>query len=322
MSKLIILAEVMGLKYKIADDESDDKRNLKDIKYNIINAFNLYVNDGDPIKNPYSIISGTTAFNKENIIPVLSTLRKPEPNSKYILTTMRNLVEDIDEITPETIYMVINRLLNRMSDKKISEILNFVKVNATKGEWGENLLTKTKTTFKRLSSILDQQYKRISNIILKKPNWENRAYEPSVAEIPFRKLRNFTLTPIAQDLGLTDVNVLSRVLENHRELVTNVINSINRGHEPKRGEELWAAIMKVQELYQEMTKYNIQELEKAPKYEANPASLFDPGTGPKAEIPLTTYKKPISLEEEKEIEEQKKINKAREQGGGVGEGSL
>ena len=100
---------------------------------------------------------------------------------------------------------------------------------------------------------METLYKRLIKYVNKESTLEDRIYKPEVSKLSKDQLRQFTYTPEAQDLGLIDLYTLENALTypGMEELITNVINSIKRGHRPKRGNELETNLLLIKKYYDE-----------------------------------------------------------------------
>ena len=90
------------------------------------------------------------------------------------------------------------------------------------------------------------------------------------------KLRMFMLTPAAQAYGLDNLDVMTGVLEDPelREMLTTVINAVDRGHVPKDGSDIALIAKDIKKRIEDKKKTNLPEL--AVEKSAPPAaSLFE-----------------------------------------------
>ncbi len=258
-NRLFRLSELLAPKYgfkSIASDE-DDIKAVNRIKDEIINAFNLYVNDETiPVPKIDPAISHYSAVNKDLIIPKLSGVN--EPTSKYILMTMRKLMDSIRDLDSNALFVILGRLKDRMINDNINDVVNFAKENG-----GEVLVPKIRSTYKRLSGIINNQQKALQKYTTKTKEFEDKTYAPPVQPIDRRDLIKFMRMPYVSDIGLTNYGILEALLDEPggRALITNVYNSLQRGHKPKQGNELWSAIIALKKLYSERKPKNTEYFE-------------------------------------------------------------
>lgn len=279
--KLHRLANFLDIKYNLISNAIIEERTvpniqevLRSIKGDLVTAYNLYVNDDVPVENPFLVATSGMQINKDKVIPLLASY--DEPNSKFILKVMKQLVENIGSVDANITFMAINKVLEKI-EKNFSEIIKYIEniSNLDKTidlNFRKALIAKAKNTFKRLSSLLEQQYKKLSKYVDKPVVDTSRVIVPNVAPISRDQLRLFTYTPEAQEFGLTDLDILEKALDRQgmRELITNVINAIKRGHRPSRGSELERQLSEIRQIYQEK-----EQLSNKKYFEPEESEIFE-----------------------------------------------
>jgi len=277
-NRLFRLSELLAPKYGF-NTTASIKTEIEDIKNEIINAYNLYVTDDTiPVPKINPVTNQSALVNKYRVIPELASL--DEPTSKYIFTTMKKLMDNIVEVEPDALYIILGRLADRMTNEKIQDIINFyqdkvalpkhvdLKLRAAK-------IKNIKDTFKRLSSIINGKQKALQKFTNKVKEFKDKSYVPPVEQIGRDDLMKFMRMPYVSQIGLTDYGILAELLDEPggRALITNVYNSIQRGHIPQRGNELWSAILSLKELYNMRAKDNTGYFESSTK---SPSPLVSP----------------------------------------------
>jgi hypothetical protein len=265
-NRLFRLSELLAPKYGFKSIASD--RAIEDIKNAIIEAYNLYVTDETvpvPKINPV-VEQRIPSKNKNRIIPELAGLG--ESTCVYIFKTMKELMKNIVGANPDILYVILGRLKERMTDEKVKDIINFYQDKMSLSTTVDLRLRKDKErqirdTFKRLSSVINNKQRELQKFTNKTKELEDKSYHPPVQPISKENLVKFMRMPFASQIGLTDYEILSGLLDEPggRELITNVYNSLQSGHIPKKGTELMAAIVSLKNLYNTRANKNTFEQE-------------------------------------------------------------
>jgi hypothetical protein len=346
-NRLFRYAEIVANKYKIILAEDKPVPNPKDIraaKSDLVTTYNLYINPNmSPIQNPYSLITGgALGHNKYQSLAKLATFPTPDKNAKTIMKIMMEMFDSakisIDKKDPlghMSLTKIVNRVnlvLQLLSDENIANMVALIKATYPSDKDHIQMINGLKMTVKSLKGNLLKISKALSSFASSELSENVKEYERPVTPMTRTELAHFIRgmsgnpppPEVFAHIGLMNTSDLDLALNNKLgDLVEHVIRQIKTGHlYTKDGERLRKAIEALK-LQQAENVPNIVELEQSgiPEGKANPASLFDPGTGPKADIPFTVSRRQTPEEELADAKFMKE-QLARERGGGVGEGSL
>lgn len=220
------LACLLTLKYGfIARGEETPKVLMTEIKKNIVNAFNLYVN-ADTAKEP--------------VLQMLANAG--EPYSAKIVAYMNGMVARIDELAgkPLNLFNAVNKILGVIDAAKNSEtekirdfIHNSVRAKTEKERnYRERLKSKVELMLHRISSILEKQAIFLQGMLLSDTALEGGSTQITRQELSKEKILMFMRSPAAQFYGLDDMDVITNLLQDSemRGKITSLINAIDRGH--------------------------------------------------------------------------------------------
>lgn len=252
--RLVRLGEIFALKYKIAADLKEILPRAKnDILINYQNwvmarkyhALKILAEIGEPhakklygeyndLVRDIDVLSALQIFNRVNKILTFIKEMKGDPNKKY-----RHSIHDAV-------------VIERESDRNFREAL--------KGGFETNLL--------RISFGLEKVAKMLRPLL---PAVElgGGTVEPQRKALSKEKLLMFMRTRAAQTYGLDNIDVLTQILSypETRELITTLINAIDRGHVPADGPEVMAETKAIKEWLDRREKTNVPALEEMPQKE-------------------------------------------------------
>lgn len=264
------LAQFMELKYNLKTEAAVISDVISDVKKDIINAYNLYVNS-DTAKEP--------------ILQILAD--SGEPFSKALVLAMEKMVSNIDVLaaTPHLLFRHVNKILGAINsvksdpEKKLRQSIHD-SMRATKESernYREHLKSKLEMILSRISGILEKQAKILQKFLPKDIPLEGERVEPQRKELSKDKLLMFMRTPVAQRFGLDNMEVMTRLLSDLdlKQKITTLINAIDRGHTPLDGPEVAAEAQEIKRLFEERQQTNLPALEQQPEKTFNPLSLFE-----------------------------------------------
>ncbi len=235
--RLFRLAKILERRYSLKAEAADLQQVMNDVKKDVINAYKLYV-------------SGKTA--KEPVLQLLANHK--EQFSKAVVSIMEDIIANIDTYTPVQLFNRINKILGLINPKIVEEgqltkdmarkfIDNSISENMSRESirnWRDHVKVKFEMVTSRLSSILEKQAKILQKFLPKEVPLEGGGAERQRGELSKEKLRRFMETPAAQKYGLDNMDIMQKVLfyPDLRDLVTTIINSIDRGHTPLDGPKI------------------------------------------------------------------------------------
>lgn len=263
--KITKLARLFELKYNLKSEGSS----INDIKKNIINAYNLYVNS-DKAKDP--------------VLQILANAG--EPFSKSLIFEMEKMVANIDNLAnqPDKLFQEIVRILDGIAGIKSDpekKVRNFIhdSIRVTKESeknYREHLKSKFEMVLYRLYSILEKQMK-ILNAFVSKDNISKEQISTEKKELSKEKLLMFMRTPAAQVYGLDNMDVILQIMSysDSKSRLTTLINAIDRGHVPVDGAQVMSEARDIKNWLNDKQKNNITTLEQAPEKSAPDISLLE-----------------------------------------------
>lgn len=249
--RLIRLAKILELKYGLQSNASSIQEVFNDIKRDIINSYNLYV-DGNKAKEP--------------ILQLLSD--NGEKSSKLIINTFEDTIANLDKYSPVQLFNRVNKILGIINEVKINNsvrefIHDLIKINKESDKkYREHVKSKFEMVITRLSSILEKQAKILNKFLPKNLPLQGGVVEPQRKELSKDKILRFMLTPEAVNYGLDNVETLEKVLfyPDLKEKFTTIVNAIDRGHSPVDGYDLKNSINEIMELYKQRIESDNSEL--------------------------------------------------------------
>lgn len=200
-----------------------------------------------------------------------------EPYAKALYGTYNDLVANIDSFTPVQLFNRVNKILGFIQEMKDDpkgyreSIHNIVEINRDSDvNYREQLKGGFETNLARISFGLD----KVAKVLLAfAPGTELKGgpVTPQRKDVSREKLLIFMKGPIAHFLGLNDMEVMRKALE-EPELKEDIITVINGG-KPKN-HQFKTRIKEIKELI-DRGKTNLSALEQIPEKPAEPTSLFE-----------------------------------------------
>lgn len=267
---VIKLAEIFEYKYLLKFGAGNVPDIINNIKKDLINAYNLYVNS-DKAKDP--------------ILQILADAG--EPFSKSFINGMNQTVANIDVLgqKPELLFKQLNKLLGAISLVKTDPektVRNFINDNVrvtkeSERNYREHLKSKFEMILYRLSSILSKQVRVLKSILMIDVETVDKAFTPERKNLSKDKLFKFMDLPVSKTYGLDNIDVFSYALSfpELRERITTLINALDRGHTPVDGPEVKEEVKSIRDWLKSKDKTNLSDLENAPENPAPKVSLFD-----------------------------------------------
>lgn len=262
--------QLMEVKYNLKTEAIAISEVINNVKKDIINCYNLYVNS-DTAKEP--------------VLQILSNHQ--EPFSKALVSAMEKMVANIDVLgeTPNLLFRHINKILEAIqkiksdpSKKYRQSIHDIIRVNReSEKNYRELLKSKFEMILSRISGILEKQAEILQKFLPSATPLAGGLVEPQRKELSKNKLLMFMKTPAAHKYGLDNMDVITRLLEDQelKQKITTLINAVDRGHYPKDGPEVNAAAQEIKKIFEDRKKTNLSALEQQPEKSFNPLSLFE-----------------------------------------------
>jgi hypothetical protein len=256
----------------LLDDPPAPAKIIESVKQDLLNAYRSHIDV------------------KTAKYPVLKMLADTgEEFSALIIAHMTELAANIDELgaKPSDLFKKVNKLLGiinqahtALANKKIPVLHGSQERMQRESErnFVNHVGSKFSTTLRYLSSTLVKCAKVLQRFLPKETALEGGAVSQVRKPLSKEKLRMFMLTPAAQAYGLDNMDVMTKVLEEPelREMLTTVINAVDRGHVPRDGSDISEIAKTIKKRIQEKKQTNLTELEV--EKSAPPAvSLFEEG---------------------------------------------
>lgn len=228
---LFRLADLISVKHGLQSRASSIENIVDQVKRDLINAYNLYVN---------------SQRTKDPVLQMLADAG--EPFSKSLVKNMEEIIGNIDSLTLVQLFNRVNKILESIKelksdpDKKVRQsIHDLVRVNKeSERNYREHVKSKFEMVVSRLSSILEKQALILRKFLPKETALEGGAVETQRKELSKEKLLMFMRTPGAQTYGLDNIDVMTKLLTypEIRQKITTLVNAIDRGHVPADGPEV------------------------------------------------------------------------------------
>ncbi len=230
---------------------------LYEVKQALLDAWNNYCNI-DKVKD------------KWNIIALLA--QADEKNSKQIISLMKDVVNDlkktngdaiVDKLDNKPAYLLLTQVnsvlavideLQQDNSKKIRTIIHDSFVIKKESDKNRREMAKSKweqVVNHKLSNVLNTQATILKTLVGSTEEIMGGSVEPQRRELSKDKLLMFMHTPAAQQYGFDSLDVLQKLLDYNetRQLLTTLINAIDRGHIPADGPTINAETKKIHEIF-------------------------------------------------------------------------
>jgi len=230
------------------------------------------------IKLAYQYHVSETA--KEPVIRKISEEFK-EPETIKLVDIMEDLVQNMNDYDATKIFARVNGVLRIISefkkdpDKKVRNFIHdAIRINRQSDiQYREHIKSKYETAITRISGLLEKAAKKLKAFV-SEGTLEGGLVEPQRRELSKDKIQRFLITPEAKILGLTSLDIVTKVLEypDLRQKLTTVINAIDRGHRPADAPELSREVEYLAELIRQRLLNNEAYFE----YGAEPLTEVSP----------------------------------------------
>lgn len=240
---------------------------LNVIKDGLVNAYKLYVNK-DTAKEP--------------VIQMVADAG--EPFSNKLLDDMHMLIANIDKLPAKELFHLVSQILGDIKaakDDPAKTVRNFIHdaVRVRKESdrnYREHVKSKFEQALFRLSSLLEKSFQELQHFTRLEGPPEGTTVMPERKQLSKEKLLMFMRTPAAQFYKLDNLDVMQKILQypETKELLTTLVNAIDRGHVPADGPEVMAEARAIKSWLDAKEKTNLPALEQMPEKPA-PTTLFE-----------------------------------------------
>lgn len=239
MSFMFRVAQLLELKYNLKA-EGAPLDYINDIKRDIINCYNLYLNS-DKAKDP--------------ILQMLAN--NGEPFSKELVSSFEDLVANLNEYSLEQIFNRIRKIINMIADLKMNPqnpVRSFIhdSVRVTKESernYREHLKSKFENVIVNISGILEKKLKVLQKFVPNSDNLSEYSFEPRKKELSKARIYRFikNQADISGVYGLDSLEAFERLLfyPDLKNRITTLINAVDRGKIPQDGPEVKSSINEI-----------------------------------------------------------------------------
>jgi hypothetical protein len=221
--RIVRLADLFESKYDLKSEAATPREIYSDIKRELTDAYNNYINQ-------------RTAVKAYNIVPLLGNAG--EINCRRIISLMKDVHENINDKTPSTLLREVNSVLAVISElqednhKKVRNSIrqHWIDVNRrvpTDNEMGMALSKWEQVVNKKLASILSKEAEKLKKISRSDETIMGRPTEPMVREPTKQEQFMFRQTPLASHHHVDDGDMFFKIWDNP-ELKPNLIRLINK----------------------------------------------------------------------------------------------
>ncbi len=223
------IADILQVKYGLyssaADLDNRAARLIADLKQGIKDTYTNIINN-----------------RRDNTITYFAGMG--DKSLQKIIRNFEIMLENLDDLSVEELFKILNKTLETVSfilkDDPSRETMNAIWDSVViRTQADKNRRANLKRTFEgnlsRLSSILEKQLIALKKISLTDQEIKGTAIEPVRKELPAKAFYDFTFTPEAEKLGLSDLKIMEEILkdsDSKRDLTT-LINALKRGHSPR-----------------------------------------------------------------------------------------
>jgi hypothetical protein len=263
MDRLGRLADILEYKYAAIRKVTP----LNVIKDGLINAYRLYVNK-DTAKEP--------------VIQMVADAG--EPFSTKLLDDMHNMIAHVDKLSSKDLFHMISQILGDIKAVKedpAKTVRNFIHDairirKESDRNYREHVKSKFEQALFRLSSLLEKSAQELQHFARLEGPIEGTTVMPERKQLSKEKLLMFMRTPAAQFYKLDDMNVMQKILQypETKEMLTTLVNAIDRGHVPADGPEVMAEARAIKSWLDAKEQTNLPALEQMPE-QPGPTTLFE-----------------------------------------------
>jgi hypothetical protein len=270
---VIRFAEIISYKYSLRSEAALSEKEIVDgAKKDIILAYKNHISEKA----------------KEPVMQFVAT-SYDEPWSTKFVELITELVAKIDDLTPAEIFNKTNELLGMISDYKKdpenkvrNHIHDAIRISKESDKrYREHVKSKFETAIKGLSGLLEKAAIKLKSFS-GGSSLSGGAVSPKRKEISKDQIRMFMFTPIAKFYGLDNMEMMTKILEDHslRQKLTTIINAIERGHRPIDGPEMSVEVAELAELAKQKFSTNTDFFE----HNVEPSTELEPEELQSAEL--------------------------------------
>jgi hypothetical protein len=240
---------------------------LNVIKDGLINAYRLYVNK-DTAKEP--------------VLQMVADAG--EPFSTKLMEDMHTLIANVEKLPAKDLLDMVGVILGdirRVKEDPQKTVRNFihdaVRVRKESDKnYREHVKSKFEVALSRLSGLLEKAAQELQHFTKVQGPLEGTTVFPERKQLSKEKILMFMRTPAAQFYKLDNLDVMQKILQypETKEMLTTLINSIDRGHVPADGPEVMAEARAIKSWLDAKEKTNLPALEQMPE-KPGPATLFE-----------------------------------------------
>lgn len=221
--RIVRLADLLETKYDLISEAATPREMFGDIKRELTDAYNNYINQRTVVK----------AY---NILPLLGNAG--EINSRRLVALMSDLHKNMNDKTPSTLLTEVNGILAVIDElqqdghRKIRDSIrqHWKEVNKRVPTENEEKIALSKweqVVNKKLANILNKQAKELKKMSGSGEAIMGGAVKPMVMEPTKEEQNRFRYTPLAVHHRLDDGHIFSKIWDNP-DLKPNLINLINK----------------------------------------------------------------------------------------------
>jgi vacuolar-type H+-ATPase subunit F/Vma7 len=241
--------------------------------------------------------------------PVISKVSKEfnEPETTKLVEIMEDLVKNINDYDAPTLFTQVNEVLKIISEYKKDpekKVRNFIHdairiKRQSDIQYREHIKSKYETALTRIFGLLEKAAIKLKTLV-PEGSLAGGLIEPQRKELSKDKIQRFLITPEAQAMGLTTLDIVTKVLEypELRQKLTTVINAIDRGHRPADAPELSREVEYLAQLIRQRLSDN--------------DSYFEHGAEPETEVSEDELAKIKELKEKSKLRKEEAARLERE----------
>ena len=234
---IVKLAQILELKYNFKSTAATIQEVVRGVKNDLLVVYKNY-------------ISAKTAVANYSAIPFFA--QQGEQHCVQIVEDMEDIVAKLDKLAtnPAKLFKAINNVLGTI--KELDAVIKEGTQSPERLDRQSQLnqyrhqVKKLEESLKRVSNMLFQKAKILQKFV---PGQE-LAGEPTIPRrkpLSKGKLYAFMKSSVAIKFGLDNIDVMTRLLDDPelREMLTTVINAIDRGHAPADGPQIYGEVSKI-----------------------------------------------------------------------------
>jgi hypothetical protein len=245
MTFMFRIAQLLELKYNLKSEGNSLSSLISNIKRDIINCYNLYINSNKA---------------KDPVLQMLAD--RGEPFCKRLISLIEDIIANIDTYSFKTLLFKMNEvveMIGEMKNSRSNSVRSFIhdSIRVTKESeknYREHVKSKFEMNILRIFSIFEKSVKSIQRFKnyqiddLKEYSFDPKRKELSKARI-YRFIQN--QSDIASLYGINDLDTFEKLLfyPDLKNKITTIINAVDRGQIPKDGPEVKKSITEIMEAF-------------------------------------------------------------------------